>query len=82
MIKMGVMFVLGFLVCLVLAAMGRTASGTDGVFRFDTEAEEPIVLRLETDIGSILRKRFITLRVETNVQLKNNSARMIEEKKD
>lgn len=70
MIKMGIMFVLGFLLSTVIHAMGTRV---DGMFRFDTEAEEPIVLTLTSDINDILRRKFIILGVETNIKLKGKT---------
>ena len=67
MIKMGVGFVIGVLVCVVVNLIrGKTA---DGIFRFDTEAEQPITMRLSRPLDDILRKRFVRLKVESNVML-------------
>ena len=67
MIKMGVGFVIGVVVCLIVNLIrGKTV---DGIFRFDTEAEQPITMRLSRPLDDILRKRFVRLKVESNVVL-------------
>lgn len=67
MIKMGVGFVIGVLVCVIINLIrGKTV---DGMFCFDTEAEQPITMRLSRPLDDILRKRFVRLKVESNVVL-------------
>lgn len=67
MIKMGVGFVIGVVVCVVVNLIRGKA--VDGIFRFDTEAEQPITMRLSRPLDDILRKRFVRLKVESNIML-------------
>ena len=67
MIKMGIGFIIGVLVCVVVNLIRGKA--VDGTFRFDTEAEQPITMRLSRPLDDILRKRFVRLKVESNIML-------------